>query len=136
MSVKAEYIWIDGTEPTARLRSKTKIMADGADLPIWGFDGSSTNQAPGKNSDCVLKPVFSCPDPLRGDPHQLVMCEVLLTDMTPHATNTRALIFNVKGEDLLFLDHDNVSLSDSDRDKYRELGLMPGAFKSRYCNIS
>ncbi len=46
------------------------------------------------------------------------------------ATNTRALVFNVKGEDLLFLDHDNVSLSDTDRDKYRELGLMPGAFKS------
>jgi glutamine synthetase len=87
---KAEYIWIDGTEPTARLRSKTKILADGADLPIWGFDGSSTNQAPGKNSDCVLRPVFTCPDPLRGDPHVLVMCEVLLTDMTPHVTNTRA----------------------------------------------
>ena len=92
MSYKAEYIWTDGTEPTARLRSKTKILADGADLPIWGFDGSSTNQAPGKNSDCVLKPVFSCPDPLRGDPHKLVMCEVLLTDMTPHLTNTRALL--------------------------------------------
>ena len=49
VAIKAEYIWIDGTEPTARLRSKTKIL-DGrrADLPIWGFDGSSTNQAPGK----------------------------------------------------------------------------------------
>ena len=57
MSYKAEYIWIDGTEPTARVRSKTKILADGADLPIWGFDGSSTNQAPGSNSDCVLQPV-------------------------------------------------------------------------------
>ena len=90
MVYKAEYIWIDGTEPTARLRSKTKILDDGASLPIWGFDGSSTNQAPGKNSDCVLRPVFSCPDPLRGDPHVLVMCEVLLTDMTPHTTNTRA----------------------------------------------
>ncbi len=46
------------------------------------------------------------------------------------ALNTRALVFNVKGEDLLFLDHDNIELADSDRDKYRELGLMPGAFKS------
>ena len=34
MSYKAEYIWIDGTEPTARLRSKTKILADGAELGI------------------------------------------------------------------------------------------------------
>ncbi len=92
MTFKAEYIWIDGTEPTARLRSKTKILADGEDLPIWGFDGSSTNQAPGKASDCVLKPVFSCPDPLRGGDDVLVMAEVLLTDMTPHPTNTRALL--------------------------------------------
>jgi glutamine synthetase len=90
VAYKAEYIWIDGTEPTARLRSKTKIMDGKGDLPIWGFDGSSTNQAPGKNSDCVLKPVFSCPDPVRGGSDVLVMCEVLLTDMTPHPTNTRA----------------------------------------------
>ena len=90
MPFKAEYIWIDGTEPTAKLRSKTKILADGAELPIWGFDGSSTNQAPGDQSDCVLKPVFSCPDPIRGGDDKLVMCEVLYIDMTPHETNTRA----------------------------------------------
>ncbi|GAA1854181.1 glutamine synthetase GlnII [Actinomadura bangladeshensis] len=90
MSYKAEYIWIDGTEPTARLRSKTRILADGADLPDWGFDGSSTNQAPGDHSDCVLKPVFSCPDPIRGGDHKLVLCEVYLTDGTPHETNERA----------------------------------------------
>ena len=90
MTYKAEYIWIDGTEPTARLRSKTKVLADGVELPIWGFDGSSTNQAPGSNSDCVLQPVFSCPDPIRGGDDVLVMSEVLLTDLTPHVTNTRA----------------------------------------------
>ncbi len=92
MTYKAEYIWIDGTEPTARLRSKTRILADGAELPIWGFDGSSTNQAPGKNSDCVLRPVFHRPDPIRGGDDVLVLAEVLLTDMTPHPTNTRALL--------------------------------------------
>jgi glutamine synthetase len=90
MAYKAEYIWIDGTEPTAKLRSKTKILQDGAELPIWGFDGSSTNQAPGDKSDCVLRPVFSCPDPIRGGDNKLVLCEVLLIDMTPHPTNTRA----------------------------------------------
>ena len=89
MAYKAEYIWIDGTEPTARLRSKTKVLADGAELPIWGFDGSSTNQAPGDKSDCVLRPVASYPDPLRGGEHKLVMCEVLYVDMTPHASNVR-----------------------------------------------
>ncbi len=94
MTIKAEYIWIDGTEPTPLLRSKTKILpgpvSSVGDLPIWGFDGSSTNQAPGKASDCVLRPVFFCPDPLRGGDHVLVLAEVLLTDMTPHPTNTRA----------------------------------------------
>ncbi len=92
MSYKAEYIWIDGTMPTPKLRSKTKIITDTADLPIWGFDGSSTNQAPGSASDCVLKPVATFPDPIRGGDDIIVMTEVLLTDMTPHPTNTRALL--------------------------------------------
>ena len=91
MAFKAEYIWIDGTEPTPLMRSKTKIMPDGAtEFPIWGFDGSSTNQAPGANSDCVLRPVYDCADPIRGGNDRLVLCEVLLPDMTPHPTNTRA----------------------------------------------
>jgi len=89
---KAEYIWIDGATPTPKLRSKTKVIEVGQDPPIWGFDGSSTAQATGDRSDCVLKPVFSCPDPIRGEPNILVMCEVLLTDMSPHVTNTRAAL--------------------------------------------
>src|SRR5262245_52761771 len=44
------------------------------------------------------------------------------------ATNSKALIFNVKGEDLLFLDHENVRLSPDQSQKYRALGLKPGAF--------
>ena len=87
---KAEYIWIDGQEPTAKLRSKGKVIPDGEAPPIWGFDGSSTNQAPGSESDCVLNPVFVCPDPIRGGNNKLVMCEVLLTDMSPHPSNTRS----------------------------------------------
>ena len=91
MSVyRAEYIWIDGTQPTAKLRSKAKVIPMGEEPPVWGFDGSSTNQAPGENSDCVLNPVFICPDPIRGGDDKLVLCEVLLTDMTPHPSNHRA----------------------------------------------
>jgi glutamine synthetase len=136
---KAEYIWIDGTEPTARLRSKTKILADGADLPIWGFDGSSTNQAPGKNSDCVLRPVFSCPDPLRGDPHVLVMSEVLLTDMTPHITNTRAQLEEVADrfaaqEPLFGIEQEYTFFEDG-----RPLGFPAGGFPAPqgfyYCGV-
>ncbi|MFZ4519839.1 MAG: glutamine synthetase GlnII, partial [Microthrixaceae bacterium] len=91
MAYRAEYIWIDGTEPTPLMRSKTKIIEDGKEPGIWGFDGSSTNQAPGSNSDCVLNPVFTCPDPTRGGNDILVLNEVLLPEtMAPHPTNTRA----------------------------------------------
>ena len=90
MPYRAEYIWIDGTEPTPMMRSKTKIIEKGKKPGIWGFDGSSTNQAPGSNSDCVLNPVFQCPDPTRGHGDILVLCEVLLPEtMEPHVTNQR-----------------------------------------------
>ncbi len=92
MPYKAEYIWIDGTEPTPLLRSKTRVLADGAELPEWSFDGSSTNQADGHDSDCLLRPVFTCADPIRGGGDVLVLCEVLNTDGSPHRTNTRALL--------------------------------------------
>ena len=90
MAYRAEYIWIDGQKPTALLRSKTKVVPTGEEPPIWGFDGSSTEQAPGANSDCVLRPVRVVSDPIRGGGDVLVMCEVLNTDMTPHESNTRA----------------------------------------------
>lgn len=92
MAYQAEYIWLDGTEPTPLLRSKTKILADDVEAPmLWGFDGSSTNQADGEHSDCVLRPVFHCHDPIRGGRNILVLCDVLNAhDMKPHSTNTRA----------------------------------------------
>ena len=92
---KLEYIWLDGYKPTQSLRSKTKIEGDFSgkleDCPLWSFDGSSTEQAPGGSSDCVLKPVFICPDPQRKDGY-LVMCEVLDSTGAPHESNGRALI--------------------------------------------
>ncbi len=87
---KAEYIWIDGGVPTKKLRSKTKVVPIGQEPPIWGFDGSSTNQAPGDSSDCVLQPVVTVSDPIRGGGDKLVLCEVLTVDMQPHPSNTRA----------------------------------------------
>ena len=91
MTYQAEYIWIDGNEPTAEMRSKTKILADGDEPGIWGFDGSSTNQATGDNSDVVLLPRFQCPDPIRGGNNLLVLCETALPEtLEPHPTNTRA----------------------------------------------
>ncbi|MBU6201998.1 MAG: glutamine synthetase beta-grasp domain-containing protein [Acidobacteria bacterium] len=92
MAYQAEYIWIDGHKPTPMLRSKTKILADTVKTPpIWGFDGSSTEQATGESSDCMLKPVFWCKDPLRKGRNIIVLCEVYLAQTgDPHPTNTRA----------------------------------------------
>jgi len=92
---KLEYIWLDGYKPMQSLRSKTKIVEDFSgnleDCPMWSFDGSSTEQAPGNSSDCLLKPVAVYPDPARHDAF-LVMTEVLSSNGKPHPSNGRALI--------------------------------------------
>ena len=94
--IRAEYIWTDGHLPTAKLRSKTKIV-DGpikkvSELPEWGFDGSSTEQAEGHFSDCLLRPVRLVLDPIRGGDNILVMCEVFNADGTVHSSNARAAL--------------------------------------------
>jgi len=92
---KLEYLWLDGYEPTANIRSKTRIEEGFSgkleDCPMWSFDGSSTKQAEGGNSDCLLKPVAIYPDPARRNGY-LVMTEVLNPDGTPHVSNSRATI--------------------------------------------
>lgn len=92
--IKLEYIWLDGYNPQG-LRSKTRVEKNfGGTLeecPMWSFDGSSTEQAPGNSSDCLLQPVAIFPDPDRKNAY-LVMCEVLNADGTPHPTNARATI--------------------------------------------
>lgn len=141
MTIKAEYIWIDGTEPSPLLRSKTKILsATPTELPIWGFDGSSTNQAPGKASDCVLKPVFSCADPLRGGEHILVLCEVLYTDMTPHKTNTRALLAEVEDrwasqEPIFGIEQEYTMFKGSRPLGFPDSGGYPGPQGPYYCGV-
>src|SRR3989339_1414920 len=106
--IMAEYIWVDGQKPSAKLRSKTKIV-DGpvrslADLPDWGFDGSSTYQAEGHFSDCQLKPATYIPDPIRGGGNILGLCEVLNADGSVHVSNTRAHLRGVAEE---FKSHDS-----------------------------
>ena len=92
---KLEYIWLDGYKPTQTLRSKTRVEHNFGgtleDCPLWAFDGSSTEQATGESSDCVLKPVALFPDPGRKNAF-LVMTEVLNADHSPHESNGRALI--------------------------------------------
>lgn len=96
MSHKLEYVWLDGYE-TPNVRSKTKVLKsndDGVtleDCKDWSFDGSSTKQASGESSDCILRPVKVIKDPTRDGSSFLVLCEVYNSDgKTPHKTNHRA----------------------------------------------
>ena len=102
MLSRIEYIWGDGAQPTQELRSKTRIVelpdhrgVRLADFPDWGYDGSSTYQADGGDSDLTLRPVAFVDDPVRGAGNYLVLCEVLDGEGRPHATNTRAKLRDV-----------------------------------------
>ena len=95
---KLEYIWLDGYEPVSNLRSKLQVKQFPSEptleeIPMWSFDGSSTRQAEGKSSDCMLKPVALYPDVTMENAY-LVMCEVMMPDGTPHPSNTRATILD------------------------------------------
>jgi len=90
-SIMAEYVWIDGTNT---MRSKTKtilqpVVKSVEELPEWNFDGSSTGQAPGDNSDVYIRPVAIFPDPIRLEPNIIVMCETWDPDGTPNKFNYR-----------------------------------------------
>ena len=96
---KLEYIWLDGYTPVPNLRGKTRLASEKPtsieDCPLWGFDGSSTMQAEGSSSDCMLKPVGLYPDAGRGENCFIVMCEVVMPDgETPHPSNMRSTIIN------------------------------------------
>jgi len=98
---------LDGNKPLPHIRSKTTVRdADDFDgtigsLPEWSFDGSSTHQAEGHFSDCILKPVKLYTDPTRENAY-VVLCEVYGADHTPHPTNTRCLLDNEQEGDFWF----------------------------------
>ena len=99
-----EYVWLDGYKPEPTLRSKIKVLdrdcVDVEEVPNWGFDGSSTQQAKGSSSDLILKPIRLYKSPFESD--QLVLCEVLNKDGTPHESNTRSKIKNTQAPDYWF----------------------------------
>lgn len=136
---KLEYIWLDGSQPTQTLRSKTKIERNFGgkleDCDTWSFDGSSTQQAVGGSSDCLLKPVFICPDPAH-ESGFLVMCEVLSADGSAHPSNGRALI-NDDDDDFWFGFEQEYTLVDTTTNL--PLGFpmngYPGPQGPYYCSV-
>lgn len=145
-SIIAEYIWIDGVRPTPGIRSKTKILFTEKDrlsiedIPEWSFDGSSTGQATGDRSDCILSPVMICKDPIRKElPSFLVLCEVYNSDGTPHSSNNRkklvrALEKRSEKEPLCGIEQEYTLFKDG-----KPLGFQSGAFPPvqgpYYCGV-
>ena len=96
-----EYIWLDYLN---HYRSKTRILNyDGSNgpfcierIPIWNFDGSSTQQADGEDSEVYIKPVYMVRDPFRRSKDSwLVLCDTWLPDGKPHPDNTRVTAMKV-----------------------------------------
>jgi glutamine synthetase len=92
MKVILEYIWQDHD---CNFRSKTKVMNINEikldKLPIWNYDGSSTEQADGSDSEVYIKPISIYKDPFRKNLQNsyLVLCDTWLPNGNPHPDNTR-----------------------------------------------
>ena len=136
---KLEYIWLDGYQPEPNLRSKTKIIDADGEVTLdqcsdWSFDGSSTEQAEGGSSDCLLKPVKIYPDSGRIN-GWFVLCEVLNADGSIHPSNHRSAFDD--DEDMWFGFEQEYVLIDPETDL--PLGFPAGGFPGPqgpyYCSV-
>ncbi|KMZ65103.1 Glutamate--ammonia ligase [Zostera marina] len=87
----ADYIWI-GSEMELRNKSRTILdgpITDPKLLPKWNYDGSSTGQAPGNDSEVILCPQAIFKDPFRKGNNILVMCDTYTPSGEPLPTNKR-----------------------------------------------
>uniref|UniRef100_A0A673WID3 Glutamine synthetase n=1 Tax=Salmo trutta TaxID=8032 RepID=A0A673WID3_SALTR len=97
--VQAMYIWIDGTGEGLRCKTRTLDSEPKTidDLPEWNFDGSSTYQSEGSNSDMYLIPAAMFRDPFRKDPNKLVLCQVLKYNRKPLMSFIFVMYFYIYG---------------------------------------
>lgn len=107
-NILAEYIWIGSTPgniSVQTLRSKTRVLdvsqVSSNNFPDWNYDGSSTGQASGENSEIILKPKSVFFDSIRsGEPSSyLVLCDTYNPDGTPALHNNRAWADSIFGHD-------------------------------------
>jgi len=90
-AIQVMYIWIDGTGENMRCKTKTVnfIPKKVEELPVWNFDGSSTGQAEGSNSDVYLYPIAMFKCPFRRGNNKLALCETVKYNLEPTETNFR-----------------------------------------------
>ena len=85
-----EYVWIGGKN---ELRCKTMVLSKEIsvcdNLPIWNYDGSSTAQASGEDSEVIIKPCALFNDPFRKGNHKIVLCDTYTPKGEPLDNNNR-----------------------------------------------
>ncbi|KAG2535777.1 glutamine synthetase root isozyme 2-like [Panicum virgatum] len=139
----AEYIWVGGSGMDVRSKARTLSgpVDDPSKLPKWNFDGSSTGQATGDDSEVILCPQAIFRDPFRKGKNILVMCDCYAPNGEPIPTNKRhgaAKIFSqpdVKAEEPWFGIEQEYTLLEKDTNWPLgwPLGGYPGPQGPYYC---
>jgi glutamine synthetase len=140
--VQVLYVWIDGTGENVRCKTKTVdfLPKKPEDVPIWNFDGSSTGQAEGSNSDTYLHPVAMFKDPFRRNNNKIVLCETFKYNKLPTESNHRftckTVMEQAKDSHPWFGIEQEYTLLDPDRHPYGwpKLGY-PGPQGPYYCGV-
>ena len=92
-----EYVWIGGYK---ELRSKTRVIERDninsiEDIPKWNYDGSSTKQADGHDSEVIIRPIGLYNHYNNSDRYRIVLCDTWLPNGNPHSTNTRKIALDI-----------------------------------------
>lgn len=141
-----DYIWLGGSGSDIRCKSRTisRPVNSLEDVDEWNYDGSSTWQASGEDSEVNLKPVAIFNDPFRGLPNKIVLCETYHQDGSPTVSNFRHLaakIFEKKGghEPWFGLEQEYVLLKPTGTGMTWPLGWPLGGYPkpqgSYYCSV-
>jgi len=139
--IQAEYVWLDGDGglrcKTTSLEKKVKSIGD---LKEWNFDGSSTNQAGGADSDVFLRPAAFFRDPFRGGDNIIVLADCYNPDGTPNKANYRyecnKIMEQIKGEEPWFGLEQEYTLFGLDGAPYGwPKGGFPGPQGPYYCGV-
>eukprot|EP01013_Petalomonas_cantuscygni_P022724 TRINITY_DN44035_c0_g1_i1.p1 TRINITY_DN44035_c0_g1~~TRINITY_DN44035_c0_g1_i1.p1 ORF type:complete len:374 (-),score=60.39 TRINITY_DN44035_c0_g1_i1:810-1931(-) len=90
--IQVEYVWIGGKMTDLRCKTRTipTSVTSASELPEWNYDGSSTGQAPGEDSEVILRPQAIFADPFRGGDNIVVLCDTYTPQGDPLPTNKRA----------------------------------------------